>query len=761
MKRLTCILFFCIVASVAVFSQSRNIRKGDAAFNAKTYSIAREYYEKAFETARNNGDTLLTGYTSFKIAECYYRASNYERAIPFYRVAYNINYHDTTKNLYRNYGEMLMMIGDYKQARIMLQKQLAEDKNDEKAKAHIKACNFADTAVTHESLYEVINAQSVNTRTGDFAAAPYRNQVVFTTSRFDSDSIIYTYTGESFEDLYSTYYNVEENTWSPVEKLKGSINSSFNDGTFTFDVKNNAAYFMQCNGAEGADKNCNIYYSKFNDAKGIWNKPTLFEYNSKDYSSGHPCISPDGMTLYFVSDNPAGHGGTDIWICQKDTTTGKWLEPKNAGIMINTPNNEMFPYVADNNGLYFSSNGRPGYGRLDLYYIPKVGNDFGVPINLKPPFNSSADDFSLMYFTDDCGLISSNRIGGVGGDDLYLFRKKEVKVVVTGRVISNDKPLEEAIVLIKNMVTNATDTLLTDSSGYYYYPAMEKDMKYKIFAYKNNYLVPNGKFINTEGVNQFTYMDSLHGYDMNFIMPEISNNMEYEIEDIYYDLNKYELRPESVKELEDLVVLMNNNPDICIQVNSHTDERASDLYNLFLSNNRAKAVVDFLTAKGVSINRLTWKGWGESSPVYPNAKTEEEHQANRRTTFSIVNYTDVQMAKKAEEHQQTVQVLESAGKQEPHESGLYFRVQVAAFSKKNYTIFNKIEQKLPGVPTYCAKDVDGLYKYTVGSFETFQEASVMKDEIDNLGYQSFIVGYENGVRVLINDALRQQYQMGK
>lgn len=738
------------------------MRKGDEAFKANTFATAREYYEKAYYAAQNNGDSVVAAYASFKIAECYYKSNNYERAIPFYRNAINLGFQDSSKVLYRNYGEMMMMMGDYPQARELFKKQLAVNSSDDKVKAHIKACNFADTAITYESLYVLSNAQSINTRASDFAAAPFRGKMIFSSSRFDSDSIVYTFTGDGFEDLYETYYDTAENSWAQVKKLKGGINTSYNEGTFTYDAANNIAFFMKCNGVSGADKNCNIYCSKYNGFKEAWEKPTLFQYNSTEYSSGHPAISPDGNTLYFVSNNPKGLGGTDIWICKKDLSApDKWLEPVNAGIMINTPNDEMFPYVADNNGLYFSSNGRPGYGRLDIYYAPKIGDSYGLPINLKPPFNSSADDFSLMYLAEDCGVLSSNRIGGVGGDDIYLFKKKEVRVEVSGRVLSNGTPVNEAIVLIKNVKTNAVDTLLTDSTGLYYYPAMEKDMQYKIFVYKANHITPNGKFISTQGVTQFTYMDSLHGYDMNFSLPRIEKDREYEVEDIYYDVDKYELRPESILQLENLVTLMLNNPSICIQINSHTDERASDLYNLILSNNRAKAVVDFLVSKGVDVNRLTWKGWGESNPLYSNAQTEIEHQANRRTTFSIINIENLKLAKQAEEHQRTVMQIESAGKQEPRSSGMYFRVQIAAMSKKNYTLFQKIEKNLPGVPTYCSKDSDGLYKYTVGTFATFQEASVMKDEIDNLGYQSFIVGYENGHRVLINDILRIQNQSNK
>ncbi|MBQ4216305.1 MAG: OmpA family protein, partial [Bacteroidales bacterium] len=371
------------------------------------------------------------------------------------------------------------------------------------------------------------------------------------------------------------------------------------------------------------------------------------------------------------------------------------------------------------------------------------------------------DDFSLMYLEENCGVFSSNRIGGVGSDDIYLFKLKDVNIEVVGRVLSFSKPVADAIVIIKDVETEAVDTLVTDSSGVYHYPAMEKDKQYKIFAYKDDYLIPTGKLINTQGVTKSIIMDSKHGFEMDFDMRKIEQNKEYEIHDIYYDVDKYEFRPEYLDELENLVSLLNNNPEICIQVNSHTDERASDIYNLILSNNRAKAVVDFLNSRGVDMNRLTWKGWGETSPIYPNAVTDEEHQANRRTTFTIINFEQLQLAKKAEEHNETIRKVERAGKQEPKENGLYFRVQIAAMTNKNNTLFKKVNKNMPGVPTYCSKDSDGLYKYTVGMFTTFQEASFMKDEIDNLGYNSFIVAYENGNRLPINEVIQLQLKEKK
>ena len=742
---------------MASYSQSKYLRKGNWAYKEKTYNTAREYYQKVYDKARANEDNQTAGFASMKIAECYYKANNYERAIPFYSNAISLNYQDTTKTMYRNYGDMLMMEGDYAKAREMYKKQMELYGYDELTQTRIKSCDFVDTAKTYESMYDILNLQTINSRYSDFSPAPYRDKVVFATSRFDADSIVYTYTGDGFEDLYETYYNFEQNSWSPISKMQGGINSTYNDGTFSFDQRTQTAYFMQCNGVSGAEKNCNIYTSTYNANDAVWAKPAPFQYFTTEYSSGHPAITPDGLILYFSSNNPAGLGGTDIWMCRRDSVNGKWSAPTNLGTPINTKGDEMFPFVNDNSGLYFSSNGHLGYGGLDMFYAPKNNQSFGQPINLRPPFNSSADDFSLMYLNENMGVFTSNRIGGVGNDDIYMFKLKDVKIEASGRVInaSDSLPMENAIVIIKNVVTEAVDTLLTDSVGMYHFPAMEPDMQYKIFVYKSGYLNQDGKLISTQGVKQYTYLDSLHGYDMNFTLQKIEKGKEYEIHDIYYDLDKYELRPMSVTELQKLVSILNNNPEICILINSHTDERASDSYNIILSNNRAKAVVDYLTSQGIDKKRLTWKGWGETNPIYKNAQSEEQHQANRRTTFSIMNYDQLQITKQEQQQQSDIKRIERGGKPEPKEQGIYFRLQIGASRTRNNSTFASIEKDFPKLSTYCTQGSDGLYKYTVGSFATFQEANQMKDEIDKAGHHSFIISYENGKQIPINEALRK------
>ena len=753
MKKVVVIYIFTIISFASAFAQG-SIKKADNAFEKKNYSLANELYQK---TLTETKDKKLMSYIYFQVAECYRYGNKYLQANEWYKKAVTARYNDLTKTMYFNYGNMLMMAGDYKQAKKMYKSHLLKSPKDEYAKLKMKSCDFADTAKTLDDVYEVRNVQELNSKFNDFAPSVCKDKIIFASARFSKDSTVYTYTGDGFEDLYETYLNSSSNIWMPPTKLQG-INTKYNDGTFSFDPNRNIAYIMQCNGKKGVEKNCNIYTSEYNESANTWTAPKKFQYSSSSYSSGHPTISPDGNTLYFSSNNPTGLGGTDIWMTKRNLETNKWDNPINIGKPINTPFNEMFPYQFDDKGLYVASDGHLGFGGLDIFYAEKKDSVYAKPQNLKTPFNSSADDFGFVLMANNSGFFTSNRPGGVGDDDLYFYGFRKVEIVASGRVVNKDTymPVPDAIVVITNLLSGVADTLVTDSVGIYTYPFMEPDMDYEILTFKSDYLNPEKKMVTTLGIKQNTFMDSLHGYDINFILNRIEEGKEYEIRDIYYDLDKYDLRPLSVQELENVINIMNNNPEVCIQLNSHTDERATDEYNIELSNNRAKSVVDYLVSKGIDSKRLSWQGWGETKMVYPHAQNEDEHQANRRTTFTIVNIEELNLGEKAHFEKKTVDRVESAkGNAEPVVEGVCFRIQLAASrSILHAKTFENVTKAFPSIETYNSKHPDGYYKFTLGQFNTLLEAENMKAKIDELGYNSYIVAYSNGVRISINDAVR-------
>ncbi len=738
---------------------SQSLRKADVEFENKNYMVAAKMYEQVFPKIKDKDEILETAY---KIGECYRLINRYNKANTWYKKAVDRRYKENDVQF--KYALTLMMAEEYKLADKMLKQYMntrPSEELKEMAKLKMKSCSFALKS-TDSARFTARNLQEINTRANDFAPTTVKEKIVFTSSRYTRDSVTYRITGDGFENLYETRFDRETELFTKADLLNGAINSDINNGTLVFDPKRNIGYFMQCNGLSGKDKNCNIYVSEFNEQDNIWIRPEIFQHNSKEYSSGHPALSPDGNTLYFVSNNPEGLGGTDIWVCSRSDDNASWSKPENLGEPINTFLDEMFPYMFDNSALYFSSNGHIGYGGLDIYLAERNDSVFNEPENMQKPFNSSADDFGIVFVNGRSGLFSSNKIGGVGQDDLYYFAARGVHISAAGRVTNNEtgKAVENTLVILTDH-TGISDTVTTDEDGKYQFNLLKQEMGYYMVSVKDDYLNPQKRTFSTNGINQDIILSSANGYDLDFALTRIEKGKEYNIKNIYYDLDKYFLRPESVTELDNVINILNNNPEICIQINSHTDVRAPDNYNVVLSNNRAKSVVDYLVSKEIDTARLSWQGWGETKLAIPNAQTEEEHQANRRTTFTIVNYEQLHLGEKAVFHQQTVERVEKQqaqkrGVEEPTINGVYFRLQIAAAHKPcNTKIFAKIKDAFPETETYCSRYPDSFYKYTVGYFLFLDQAEAMKSKIDALGYNSFIVAYKNGQRITINEALKE------
>jgi outer membrane protein OmpA-like peptidoglycan-associated protein len=348
---------------------------------------------------------------------------------------------------------------------------------------------------------------------------------------------------------------------------------------------------------------------------------------------GQPSISSDGKQLYFASRMEGSTGGSDVWVTTYNGS--QWGEPQNLGTTINTEFDEMFPVVFHDSILYFSSEGNIGYGGLDLFYSVKSNGTWGKPVNLKAPFNSSADDFAIVYNNDkSAGYFSSNRTGGAGSDDIYSFFLTPVNLTVKGRVTDVDggNALVNAMVILSS--ADGNDTTYTNANGEYTF-VLDKDKDYKINVISPGYF-GDSRRLTTQGEKFSKEFSKANGNNYDFSIKKIPKT-EIKIENIYYDYDSYNLRDESKPELDKLVKLLEDTPDANVQINSHTDERGKFDYNMKLSENRAKSVVDYLIEKGISPGRLSSKGFASSQPVIKNAKTEEEHQMNRRTTFQVLN----------------------------------------------------------------------------------------------------------------------------
>jgi outer membrane protein OmpA-like peptidoglycan-associated protein len=378
-----------------------------------------------------------------------------------------------------------------------------------------------------------------------------------------------------------------------------------------------------------------------------WSKPEPFFLNSDDYSVGHPALSPDGRTLFFVSDMPGGFGGTDLYMCTMEG--GKWGNPVNLGAIINTFGNEMFPYIAENGDLYFASDGLPGFGGLDVFVSRKINGQWTRPENLGLPINSSCDDFAMILGRDGVsGLFSSNRPGGMGSDDIYSFRKirvnpkPEIPVAsVSGYVKdrTTKEPIPAATVFLAEEGTGKVLVLKTNTKGYFKTP-VRKGKSYTIKAIQTKY---------TEDCYPFAF-DSLNKQNdlsipRDLLLEKLEVNRAYRLDNIYYDFDKWNIRNDAQPALDYLVNIMRENP-VTIELGSHTDCRGSVEYNKELSQKRAESAVRYIANRGIGFNRIVAKGYGKSQLLNKcNCEagvtcTKAEHQLNRRTEFKILSWAE-------------------------------------------------------------------------------------------------------------------------
>jgi peptidoglycan-associated lipoprotein len=496
----------------------------------------------------------------------------------------------------------------------------------------IKSCKFAIKTINEKTIYSFLNEKNINTSFSEYGLGLINDKLIFASTRIDENaSRIDTYTGQGFSDFYES--NFKNNQWTSATKAKGEINTKFNEGSISID-NNMHAYYMQCNVEKGKKDLCNIVKVQYDIKRNSWSNPTSLNINSNGHSVGHPALTKNSKTLYFISDMPGGKGGKDIW--RTTLIDNNWSEPLNL-TELNTEGNEMFPYLSGDSILYFSSDGIIGMGGLDLFKSRILSDGkYETPQNLKTPFNSSADDFSIVFIDKENGLFCSNRTGGIGDDDIYSFKLKPIIISVVGNVTDkiNNKPINNVLVTIKGS-DGSVLTTETDSKGNYKIETLKSNVKYIISLSKDGYF-GDARNLNIEDEKFSKEFSKASGHNFDFTLIKMTKK-EIEIPNIYYDFDSAILKEDSRKELNKLVVILKETPTVSIVINSHTDEQGSEEYNLKLSEKRAQAVVDYLISQGILTDRLAAKGYGETMPLIKNAQDEKSHQKNRRTTFKASN----------------------------------------------------------------------------------------------------------------------------
>ncbi|MFH0894987.1 MAG: OmpA family protein [Bacteroidota bacterium] len=741
MKKITLLLL--IVVPLILQAQDTKLQKAETAWDKKDYYDAAILYKGVL---KSEGNKRKTQKFSFIIGECYRFANNIKDARAWYEKS--IKAGNTDADVTSRYAEMSLMSGKYEDALNYYKKYNALVPEDSmKTMMKIESCNFALSWKGYKSPFKVKAEKKLNSKFSEYGLAMVSGDLYFASSRLEKNATrYYSYTGQGFSDFFVSKWDVKGNRWKKPEKAEGGINSNFNDGCMAYDPTRKIVFYTQCNGSDGKDDLCQIWYSKFDDSSKMWEPANLFEITGKDYSIGHPTLTSNGNVMFFISNMPQGLGGTDIYMVERiDDNT--WSIPKNLGPTINTTGNEMFPFVSNDTAIYYSTDGKVGMGGLDMFWSKINNYEFSEPINLGPPFNSSSDDFGILVLTSDSGMFCSSRSGESGDDDIYSYKTFPFTIKLSGTVVDKDtrKPIEKSIVILKGD-NGQIDSTLSDLKGFYSFSSLKAEVTYNIVSSKFGYL-NDSKILSTVGVKTNRNFNEAVGFVVNFELQKITHD-EIELKDIYYDFDKWDLRDTSKVQLDTLVLLMSENPDICIIINSHTDERGDSDYNIELSKNRAQSVVNYLIEQKVDTKRLGAKGWGFINPRVKNAKTEEEHQMNRRTTFNIVNATELTsdtLAVRFKNIENNISVNNQKKVEKDFLTEFEFTVQIHA-SKKDIDpkLKSDLENSFPGQPISNIKERDGTFKYFIGSFTNYDEAAQLENELKKMGYKPVMQCYMGG-----------------
>jgi outer membrane protein OmpA-like peptidoglycan-associated protein/Tol biopolymer transport system component len=629
MKKLLTLLL-CYIA-FSVHAQNTPIKKAQESFEDAQEYLRQNIYEegiKYLDAAIKADPNFTLAY--IQLGDVYKRLKDYSSAKEKYQKAIQSSPTSVGPRIYFALGESQLLTGDYQAAKINLslfqQKYTANDAElIARTNKYLLDCNFAISAIQTPVKYEPINM-------GDEVNSKYREY--FPTLTADGETIIFTRVVNENEDFYVASKKGGE--WQKAKPLSTQINTpSYNEGAQSISPDGKYLFFTGCNRPDGYGR-CDIYVSRKEGNE--WGKAiNLGKTINTDYWESQPSISPDGSSLYFVSNRPGGMGSYDIW---KSTLTDedKWTDPVNLGAKINTPYDENTPFIhADGRTLYFSSNGWPGFGHKDIFFSRiNSDGDFTIPINLGYPINTFNEEIGLTVSADgNEGLFSSNMVNGGFGDlDIYHFKLTPVAkplpvTYVKGTVKDKEtKELLEANVLIIDLKTNsAVFNDYTSSETGDFLAVMPLGANYSFNADAVGYLFNSQHF-------ELVKNEVNKPYELEILLDKIKIGGYVTLQNIFFDTNKYELLPASMPELSLLLELLQKNSNITIEVQGYTDNVGDDKLNEKLSENRAKAVYNYLITNGIDQRRLTFKGYGKAKPRADNA-TEEGKRLNRRTEFIV------------------------------------------------------------------------------------------------------------------------------
>ncbi len=605
------ILFLLIVSSL-YSCKSAKLSDAEEKQRIGEYYEAAAIYRKVYtKTSPKKRD--LRGYIAYRMAECNRLINNTAKATSAYMNAIRYDYPDST--VYLRMGQMLQKTGRYPEAIKNYDIYMENDPSNLLAINGIQGCELAPGWKKNPTRYEVRRMDKFNSRRGEFSpmlAGDKYDQLYFASSRSkDKDAKVSAITGQNNNNLFLVKQD-EKGAWLAPVELEDEVNTEYDEGTPSFSPDGNTMYYTYCAQDPEGPRTAEIYISTRSSAK--WGKGTRATIVKDSVTAlGHPSISPDGKYLYFVSDAVGGFGGKDIF---RARVAGNDFGPmENLGEEINTPGDEMFPYVRDSVTLYFASNGHPGMGGLDLFKATQDSTGKWNVENLGAPINSMADDFGITFAgKEERGFFCSNRNDARGYDHIYSFERPTITIFIEGIVNDVDEyPIEDATVrIVGKDGLNVKVPVKKDGT---YRVELERDIRYVMMASARGYLNQNYELHTGPEEKNETYI-------VDFFLSPISKPVV--IDNIFYDFDKATLRPESKKALDEMIKMLNDNPNVTIELGAHTDRKGTDQYNERLAQRRAQSVVDYLIAGGIEAARLEAKGYGESVPKTINKKMAKQ-----------------------------------------------------------------------------------------------------------------------------------------
>ncbi len=676
---------FIVLLLLPGCSIQQRVKRADKKFAIGEYYTAADLYKSCYSRLSTKKDRELKGYVAYRQGECY-RLINNPRAANCYQSALRCKYHLQDSTIFLHAGQALQYQGKYKDAAKSYDLYLEKHPDDYVARAGKYACMKIEEWKKEGTRYKISEAKTFNQRrTSNFAPmfiGSNTDALMFTSNRQEKAKggtkkikRPSNVTGQQLFQLYQTRKNAA-GEWEDIELAEGLYNPEAEDskqendttgggkqagtaemGVCCFSKDGRTMYFTYSKPINGQDLGAKIYKSE--RASGEWGEAQEVKlFADSSITVGHPALSNSGDTLYFVSDAEGGEGGKDIWMAEQDG--GEWVNAQPLGKGINTSSDEMYPYIHEDGSLYFASNGQPGYGGLDIF---KAVRDTAVTdstvwllYNMGAPFNGAGDDFGITFAGDSQdGFFSSNRNDKKGYDKIYRFWLPEMEFYAEGVVNDEEgNPLSEArLRLVGSDGTNSKVNARRDGT---YKIKLKRDVKYVMLATARGHL--NAK----EQWNTLNLKDS-KTYTMNFALSPISRPVK--MENVFYEFGRWELTQASEAELQKLVKLLNDNPNITIELSAHTDLVGNESFNQELSQKRAQSCCDYLIRNGIEKERLTPVGYGKSKPVVcdkalnkqypfipidqaldeafilslPADKQEVCNQINRRTEFKVVKTT--------------------------------------------------------------------------------------------------------------------------